>query len=127
MSGSLGVKLAAPERPVVAVVGDGSAMWSIQSLWTAAHYDIPVTYVICANESYAQVKIMKNLLMGEKAKGRYLGMDLDEPRINFCQLSQAMGVHGQKVERPDELGGALKAAIESGKPALVEVYIEKVA
>ena len=125
MSGSLGVKLAAPDRPVVAVTGDGSAMWSIQSLWTAAHYGIPVTYVICANASYDQVKIMKNLLMGEKAKGRYLGMDLDKPRIDFCQLAQAMGVQGQKVERPEELRGALRSALESGKPRLVEVYIEK--
>ncbi len=122
MSGALGVKLAAPDRPVVAVTGDGSAMWAIQSLWTAAHYDIPVTYVICANASYCQVRIVTTLIMGEKA--RYLGTNLDEPRIDFCQLAQGMGVHGQKVERPEELGGALNSALESGKPALVEVYIE---
>jgi len=127
MSGSLGVKLAAPDRPVVAVVGDGSAMWSIQSLWTAAHYDIPVTYVICANARYCQVKIMQKLLMGEKAKGRDLGMDLDEPIIDFCQLAQAMGVQGQKVERPEKLSEALKSALESDQPSVVEVYIEKVA
>ena len=124
MSGSLGVKLAAPDRPVVAVVGDGSAAWSIQSLWTAAHYNIPVTYVICANASYSQVKIMKMRLMGERAKGRFLGTNLDEPRIDFSQLAQAMGVHGQKVERPEELREVLKSALESDKPALVEVYIE---
>jgi len=124
MPGALGVKLAAPDRPVVAVVGDGSAAWSIQSLWTAAHYHIPVTYVICANASYSQVKIMKMRLMGEKAKGRDLGTSLDEPRIDFCQLAQAMGVHGQKVERPEELKEVLKSALESDKPALVEVYIE---
>ena len=59
MPGALGVKLASPGRPVVAVIGDGSAMWSNQSLWTAAHYNIPVTYVICANASYSQVKLMK--------------------------------------------------------------------
>lgn len=126
MSGSLGVKLASPDRPVVAVIGDGSAIWSIQSLWTAAHYDIPVTYVICANASYCQVKIMKSLLMGEKAEGRYLGMDLDEPRIDFCQLAQGMGVQGQKVERPEELRETLKSAIASDKPAVVEVYIERI-
>lgn len=126
MSGSLGVKLASPDRPVVAVIGDGCAMWSIQSLWTAAHYNIPVTYVICANASYCQVKLMKTLLMGEQAKGRYLGMDLDEPRIDFCQLAKAMGVHGQKVERPEQLREALRSALELGKPALVEVYIERI-
>jgi benzoylformate decarboxylase len=124
MPGSLGVKLACPERPVVAVVGDGSSMWSIQSLWTAAHYDIPVTYLICSNASYCQVKLMKTLLMGEKAKGRYLGMDLDEPRIDFCQLAQAMGVHGQKIERPEQLRQVLDSVLGLGKPAVVEVLIE---
>ncbi len=126
MSGSLGVKLASPDHPVVAVIGDGCAMWSIQSLWTAAHYNIPVTYVICANGSYCQVKLMKTLLMGERAKGRYLGMDLDEPQIDFCQLAQAMGVHGQKVVRPEQLRESFRSALELGKPALVEVCIEKI-
>ena len=126
MPGALGVKLASPDRPVVAVVGDGSAMWSIQSLWTAARYQIPVTYVICANASYCQVKMMKTLLMGERAKGRYLGMDLDSPRIDFAHMAQAMGVSGQKVEQPGQLRVALRSALESGKPALVEVIIERI-
>jgi benzoylformate decarboxylase len=125
MPGALGVKLASPDRPVVAVIGDGCAMWSNQSLWTAAHYDIPVTYVICSNASYCQVKLMKNLLMGEQAKTRYLGLDLDEPRIDFRQLAEAMGVHGQRVERPEQLREALRSALELGKPAVVEVCIER--
>jgi benzoylformate decarboxylase len=126
MPGALGVKLASPERPVVAVVGDGSAMWSIQSLWTAARYQIPVTYVVCANASYCQVKVMKTFLMGEQAKGRYLGLDLDNPRVDFADLAQAMGVSGQKVNHPEQLRGTLRSALESGKPALVEVVIERI-
>lgn len=126
LPGALGAKMAYPARPVVAVVGDGSAMWSIQSLWTAARYHIPVTYVICANASYCQVKLMKTLLMGEKAKGRYLGMDLDQPRIDFSRLAQSMGIHGQRVERPEQLRGVLRAALDSGSPALVEVAIESI-
>jgi benzoylformate decarboxylase len=126
MPGALGAKLASPERPVVAVVGDGSAMWSIQSLWTAAHYQIPVTFVVCANAGYCQVKLMKTLLMGEKAKGRYLGTEVDNPRIDFRQLAQGMGVHGQRVERPEQLAQALRLAMGLGKPALVEVVIEKI-
>jgi benzoylformate decarboxylase len=126
MPGALGVKLASPDRPVVAVVGDGSAMWSIQSLWTAARYHIPVTYVICANASYCQVKMMKTFLMGERAEGRYLGMNLDNPRIDFAHMAQAMGVFGQKVEDPGQLRGALRSALESGKPALVEVVVERI-
>jgi benzoylformate decarboxylase len=108
------------------VVGDGSAMWSIQALWTAAHYHIPVTYVVCANASYCQVKVMKNFLMGEEAKGRYLGMDLENPKIDFANLAQAIGVSGQKVEHPEQLRGALRSALESGEPALLEVIIERI-
>jgi benzoylformate decarboxylase len=126
MPGALGVKLASPDRPVVAVVGDGSAMWSIQALWTAAHYHIPVTYVVCANASYCQVKVMKNFLMGGQAKGRYLGMDLENPRIDFASMAQTMGVYGQKVEHPEQLRGALRSALESGEPALLEVIIERI-
>ncbi|MFC1949278.1 thiamine pyrophosphate-binding protein [Chloroflexota bacterium] len=124
MSGALGVKLASSDRPVVAVTGDGSAMWSIQSLWTAARYNIPVTYIICANACYRQVRIMKFRLMGEKAKGRYLGTDLSDPRIDFCGLAESMGVTARRVERPEELGETLRAALDSGEPNLVEVYIE---
>ena len=126
MPGALGVKLASPGRPVIAVVGDGSAMWSIQSLWTAAHDQIPVTYVVCANASYCQVKVMKGFLMGEQAKGRYLGVDLDNPRIDLASMARAMGVYGQKVEHPGQLREALSSALESGKPALVEVIIERI-
>ena len=124
MGGAIGAKIGIKDRPVVAVVGDGSAIWSIQSLWTAAHYDIPVTYIICANASYRQVKNWKKRWMGEKAKGRYLGLDFDKPRIDFCQLARAMGVHGQKADQPNKLRDVLKSALELGKPALVEVEIE---
>ena len=61
--------------------------------------------------------------MGEKASGRYLGMAFDEPRIGFPQMAEAMGVAGQKVERPEELGDVLKAALASTEPNLIEVCL----
>ncbi len=85
-----------------------------------------MSIVICANASYSQVKLMKTLMMGEQARGKYLGMDLIEPRIDFVQLAQGMGVRGQKVERPDDLRDALRSALASDKPAVVEVCIESV-
>jgi benzoylformate decarboxylase len=124
LPGALGVKLGSPGRPVVAIVGDGSAMWSIQSLWTAAHYNIPVTFIVCANSIYRQVRRMKNLIMGEKARGRYLGTDLNHPRNDFCKMAEGMGVSAQKVESPEQLNGVLTTALGSGKPNLVEVIIE---
>ncbi|MFC1901893.1 thiamine pyrophosphate-binding protein [Chloroflexota bacterium] len=123
IASALGAKLAAPDRPVVAVIGDGSAIWSIQSLWTAAHYNLAVTYVICDNASYGSLKVAKTRIMGEEARDRYLGLDFGEPVIDFCQMAQSMGIQGQKVARPDELGGALKTALAAGKPSLVDVCI----
>lgn len=123
LPGALGVKLASPDRPVVGICGDGSALWSIQTLWTASHYDIPVTYVICANASYQQVRNMKTLIMGDKAKGRYLGTYLDQPRNDFCKIAEGMGILTQRVERPDQLQSVLQQAFSSAKPNLVEVYM----
>ncbi len=124
LSGAIGVKLGAPDQPVVAISGDGSAMWSIQSLWTAAHYNIPITYIIIANRSYRQVKIMRKILLGGNLDEKHIGMDLDQPAINFSQLAQAMGVAGQRVERLEDLADTLKTALGSGKPTLVEVVVE---
>ena len=124
LPGALGVKLASPDRPVVCVSGDGSALWSIQSLWTAAHYEIPVTFLICANATYQQVRNMKALLMGERAKGRYLGTCIDQPQNDFCMIAEGMGVQAQRVREPEQLPSALRQAFSSDKPNLVEVYIE---
>lgn len=124
LPGAVGAKLAAPDRPVIAVSGDGSAMWSIQTLWTAAHYNIPVTFIITANATYRQVKLTRRMRLGGKLTEKHVGMDLDDPIIDFCKLSEAMGVHGDRVERPDDLGKTLKAAFDSNEPRLIEVKVE---
>jgi len=121
---SLGVQLARPDESVVGVIGDGSAIWSCQSLWTAAHYNLPVTFIICANAGYQALKNGRVRQMGKQAKDRFLGLDFDQPRIDFSQLAQAMGIQGVKVVHPDELGSALNLALELNRPALVEVIIE---
>ncbi len=69
---------------------------------------------------------MKTRVMGEKAKGRNLGTSLDNPRMDFCQLARGMGVHGEKVERPQDLKDVLKSAFDSDRPELVEVYMESI-
>ncbi|MFC1910584.1 thiamine pyrophosphate-dependent enzyme, partial [Chloroflexota bacterium] len=91
------------------------------SLWTAAHYNIPVTFIICVNNSYKQVRMMKHLLMGEKAEGRYLGTDLSDPQNDFCKIAEGMGVMSQRVEKPEQLMVILKTAFNSNRPNLVEV------
>ena len=125
MPGALGVKLGFPDRPVVSVTGDGSAMWANQSWWTAAKYNLNVTYVVCANNSYQFVKMGKIRQLGDKSKGRFLGMEFDEPRIDFVQMAQSMGLKGKKVENPNELADVLKWGLDHEGPSVVEVAIAK--
>lgn len=124
LSMALGAKLASPERPVVCVSGDGSAMWSIQSLWNAVHYDLPVTFVIVSNRCYRQVRLMKTKLMGEGVKGRDLGTILSPPDIDFTTIAAGLGIAGQKVTQPGELRGALGEALVSGVPYVVDVAVD---
>jgi len=125
LPGALGVKLARPDSPVLAVLGDGAALYTIQALWTAAHHRIPVTYVICNNQSYRILKINMLQYLGEAMAGReFVGMDLVDPVLDFAQIAQAFGVRGQRVEKPAELGPALRSALRSGEPSLVDVVIE---
>jgi benzoylformate decarboxylase len=124
LPGAIGVKLADPERPVVCISGDGSAMWSIQSLWTASRYNIPVTFIIASNGCYRQVRLMKTLILGEKGKGRFLGTDLCGPRNDFCKIAEGMGMSGRKVDQPSRLKDVLTEALKSNRPNLIEVTVD---
>jgi benzoylformate decarboxylase len=124
LPGAAGVKLASPDLPVVCISGDGSAFWSIQSLWTCAHYNIPVTFIICANGCYRQVRLMQGMLMGEKAQGRVLGTDLSSPQTDFCNLAGALNIPSIRVERPEALSPALTGAFNFAGPYLVEVRVD---
>ncbi len=125
LPGAMGVSLGAREKKVVAVCGDGSTAWSMQSLWTAARYNIPVTFVITNNGVYRQVKLVRKLVLGEYAlTDKHDGMDIDEPVIDFKQLAESMGVKAATVTEPGKLESALKEAIEDNRPRLVEVFIE---
>jgi thiamine pyrophosphate-dependent acetolactate synthase large subunit-like protein len=121
---AIGAKLAAPERPVIAVIGDGSAVWSIQSLWTAAHYQVPVTFIITANTGYRVLKMVKIGQFGKKARGRYLGLDFNAPGLDFSRMAQSMGVAGIRVTRPAEFDQALQQALPGQVPYLIEVNLK---
>ena len=127
MGGAMGVKLAHPERPVIAVVGDGSAMMTVQALWTAANENVPVVYLICNNRSYRVLKvnmdIYKTQVLGEPRSGEYIGMDFPLP-LNIAGIANAIGVHGRSIEDPDELAPAIEQAVESGRPAVLDVFID---
>jgi benzoylformate decarboxylase len=125
LPGAIGLKLAAPDRPVVGVTSDGAAMYNISALWTAAHHRIPVTWVVCNNGSYQILKTNLAEYLGPLAAGRrFVEMDLADPPLRFDRIAEAFGVHGRRVERPGDLRAALDEALGLGAPALVDVAIE---
>ena len=128
MGGTMGVKMANPDRPVIGIIGDGSAMMTVQALWTAANADIPVVYVICNNRAYRVLKLNMNLykseiLQQENPTSEYIAMDFPTP-FDIAAVAEAMGVYGRKVEDPAEIGAALRDALALGKPAVLDVSID---
>jgi benzoylformate decarboxylase len=122
---ALGVKLALPGRPVVALVGDGSAMYTNQALYTAARDGIAVLYVILNNASYRILKQRTLALKGFSAEDdRYVGMDLDRPLIDWVSLAGSLGVPGERLEKTAEVGPAVGRALSSGGPYLLDVRID---
>ncbi|MEK7700388.1 MAG: thiamine pyrophosphate-binding protein [candidate division NC10 bacterium] len=122
---ALGVKLALPGRPVLALVGDGSAMYTNQALWTAAHEGLAVVYVILNNASYRILKQRTRALKGFSAEDdRYVAMDLDRPLIDFVGLAKALGVPGERVEKAPDIAAALGRALASGGPYLIDARID---
>lgn len=120
MAGAIGVSLALPDRPIVALVGDGSSMYSIQALWTAAHLKRPITYVIPNNQGY---KILKQRLMSFRGTDKYIGMNITDPAIDYVKLSESMGVPAMRIENPSDLNDALTRATRSNRANLIEVMI----
>ena len=125
MPGAVALKLAMPERPVVGVVADGAAMFTVSALWTAAHHRIPVTWVICNNASYRILKENVMDYLGAAHRDRkFVAMDLTDPLIRYDRLAESMGVHGRRVECPADLRPALEEALGLGAPALVDVVLQ---
>lgn len=121
---AVGVKLALPQRPVVALIGDGSALYSWQGLWTAVHDRIPLVFVIVNNRSYRILKERALALNGfTAADRRFVGLDLVDPEIDFLALARAMSVEGERVERADGIATAIRRGLESGRPYVVDVSV----
>lgn len=123
---AIGVQLAWPNRPVLALLGEGAAMYGIQGLWTAARYRIPVTFVICNNAQYQILKVgATQLKLPGALRGEFTGMDLNEPEIDFVSLAKSLGVQAFRINDPEELSVRAKEALESNQPIVLEVPIDR--
>jgi benzoylformate decarboxylase len=119
MPGSVGFKLARPEKPVVCLVGDGSSMYSVQALWSAARYGVSVAFVVVNNRGYSILKGFRDALgAGDRVPG------LDVPGIDFVLVARGLGVGGERVEEAGDLLPALERALNAGGPYLLEVVVD---
>ena len=121
IAASVGIQMAHMDRRVVSVIGDGSAMYSIQALWSAAHQKLPITYVICNNKGY---RILKLRMKSFHDNDDPIAMDFQDPEIDFVGLARSLGMTAERVTDPAAVGPALAAAINNDGPNLVEVMIE---
>jgi benzoylformate decarboxylase len=124
MPAACGVSLAHGRAPVLCVVGDGSAMYSPQALWTAAAEELHVVFAVVNNQQY---KILKGYLAGMGGAavrtGRFIGMDLDDPPIDYVALARSMAVDATRVDHAGDVGDAVRDALASGRPHVLELPI----
>ena len=118
MPAAVGIKLACPERAVVCLVGDGSALYAAQALWSAVRLGTAVTFVIVNNGRYAILE----------SAARFAGMEglpsMELPGVDFLSLAASFGCHAVRIAEPAELPGALSAAMRSSVPVLLDVLTD---
>ena len=123
----IGMKLAAPARPALCVTGDGSAMYTIQTLWTAAHHRIPIVTVVLNNGTYRILKLNMNryrdVAKRDPARG-YPHLDINDPVIDFANIAIGMGLNARRIEDPAEVGAAVAEAFASGEPWLLDIVVD---
>jgi benzoylformate decarboxylase len=118
---SVGVSIANPDRPVVCFSGDGSAMYSIQSLWTAAHHKLPLNVVIANNGGY---RIIKQRLLAFHGDDNYIGMDFADPPVDFSGLARSLGLEAIRITNPADLKSTLASAFNRPGAKLIEVMVD---
>ncbi|MBT3333809.1 MAG: thiamine pyrophosphate-binding protein, partial [Rhodospirillaceae bacterium] len=121
IAAALGIQIAHPDRRVVAVLGDGSSMYSIQALWTAAHLKLPITFVIANNGGY---RIIKERLLAFHGNDEFIAMDFKEPSIAFADLARSLGMKAERIETAAAFENAFQAADDRDGPVLLEVVVQ---
>jgi benzoylformate decarboxylase len=123
---AIGVKLALPDRPVLGLIGDGSAMYTCQTLWTAAHYRIGVVFVILNNKSYRILKQRLHAMRGHAEQAdTYVGMELLDPPIDFVSLSRSLGVEAERAKTLHETTDLIAQGLKGNSPMLIDVELDR--
>lgn len=126
---TMGAKCAFPDKSVFGIIGDGSAMMTVQGLWTAVNDNIPCVFVICNNGMYRVLKVNFNIYQKEilhelEPSGENLLYSNFDAPFNLATIAEGMGLYSERVSDPDEITYAVNRALESGKPALLDIIID---
>jgi acetolactate synthase-1/2/3 large subunit len=127
VGGALGAQLAAPDRPVVAVVGDGGFLMHASVVATAVEYDLPVVWIVWNNSGFVSIRDIQKGFFGKEREfaTRFRSIRSGELlTTDFALLGQSMGAQGVRVERPADLGAQVRAALASGKPTVLDVRVQ---
>jgi benzoylformate decarboxylase len=128
MPAAIGVSMGNPDREIWCLTADGSFNFGVQALWSAARYEAPVGFVVFNNGQYqANRHAMSHYPGRMQQTGRYPGVHLNHPEINYVSIAEGYGVEGESVRNPSDIAGALQRAkrvMHDGRPYLVDVRIE---
>ncbi|MFX1252812.1 MAG: thiamine pyrophosphate-binding protein [Promethearchaeota archaeon] len=116
---AIGAKLARPDTPVYCLTGDGAFMFSIQELETMRRLKLPIVIIVANDRAHGMIKAGQKLVYSS----RYIGVDFFD--VRYDKIAQAMDCHGERVTEPGEIKPALKRAVDSGKPALLDVVVDR--
>jgi len=120
VSGGIGAQLAAPDRPVFTLTGDGGLNMTLGDLETAARLKVPVTVLVVNNAASGYIKALQHAMFG----GRYQSADLSD--LNYANIAEALGCRGIRVEHPDQLAGAFRTALENrDKPNVIDIVVTR--
>jgi acetolactate synthase-1/2/3 large subunit len=110
-------KLAKPDKPAMCITGDGSFLFNVQELETAVRLNLPIIIIIANNCAWGMLKTKQKNSLNK----RYC--DVDFPKINYAEIAKGFGCYGEKIENPEKIESAIQRAIESKKPAVIDVSI----
>lgn len=119
LPGAVGVALARPGTRVVCLIGDGSLMYSVQALWTAAQHRLPLSVIVLNNAGYGAMRAFSRVMGTRGAPG------IDLPGLDFCQIAQGHGCAAARAERPEALDEALRWVLSQDGPALLDVVLDQ--
>lgn len=123
---AIGAKLAKPQAPVIALIGDGDFMMTMQELSTIAQYNIPVVVVLANNSGWMAIKDLQVDVLGEK---NIFGNDFEQNgeiySPDFVQIAKSFGIYSEKISQANQVKGALERSLKENKPALIEVDVHR--